>query len=155
MASESFKAFAAVKSNFGTSAATGELSAVMTNQRTSDTSGTNSIIPLRRQNNATGFSNYYANISSYEVNMGCNQPVMITPYLVSSVFRINTVNDTLTGQLRETAAVKAVRSIILTQGTPHQLIPLVSISFILAVAQRCLAGSGTDYFNGDYAEIVV
>ena len=151
-----FTVFAVLNPNFGTSDSTGRVVSGMSASGSNDTGGTNSIIPLRRQNNATGFSNYYANSSSYEVTMGCSPTCNSTPYLLSSVFRINTTDDTITGQLRGNGGTETGERTGINPGSPPPPYSFgIDQLYFGGRRNGSGAGSGTDYFNGDYAEIVV
>lgn len=149
-----FTAFAVIKPNFSTSASAGRVISGMTTTGTNDTGGTNSIIPLRRQSNSSGFSGYYANSSSYEVTMGCSAACSDTPYLIDSNFAINTDDDTIIGRLRGNGDTQGgVKTDIAPAGSPYTF----GINELYFGGRRSgvLPGSGTDYFNGDYAELVV
>jgi hypothetical protein len=149
-----FTAFAVVKPNFGTSGASGRLVSGMTTAGTSDTSSGNSIIPLRRQASATGFSNLYDGNATNEVTMGCNPACSSTPYLSVSNFAINTTNNTITGTLRGNGASQTANK---TNINPSPAPYTFGIDQLYFGGRRTgsMPGSGTDYFNGDYAEIVV
>lgn len=151
-----FTAFAITKPNFGTSAATGRVISGMSTSGTNDTSGTNSIIPLRRQNNATGFSNYYDNSASYETTMGCNPDCASTPYLAVSNFSIDGSTNTITGELRGNGATQSGQTTGMNPGSPPPPYTF-GIDQLYYGGRRtgAMPGSGTDYFNGDFAEIVV
>jgi hypothetical protein len=126
----------------------------MTTSGTSDTGGTNSIIPLRRQNNASGFSAYYANSSSYEAIMTCGGTCSSTPYLVDGSFTINADDNTITGQLRGNGDTQdGTKTGIAPAGSPYTF----GIDQLYFGGRRtgAMPGSGTDYFNGDYAELVI
>ena len=152
-----FTVFAVLKPDFTSpnTDSTGRIVSGMSASAPNDTGGTNSIIPLRRQNNAAGFSNYYANSSSYEVTMGCGS-CGGQPYLVSSVFRINTENDTITGQLRGNGGTQTGGRTGINPGSPPPPYTF-GIDQLYFGGRRNGAGSGNgaDYFSGDYAEIVV
>lgn len=151
-----FTAFAVLKSNFGTSGASGRVISGMTTSGTSDTSGTNSIIPLRRQANSTGFSNYYADSGSYEAIMGCNPACNSTPYLVASNFRINSTNDSITAQLKGNGPTQTGSTDNINPGTPPPSYTFgINQLYFGGRRSGAMPGSGTDYFNGDYAELVV
>lgn len=151
-----FTAFAVAKPNFGTSGASGRVISGMSTSGTTDTSGTNSIIPLRRQNNATGFSNYYADSASYETTMDCNPACASTPYLEVSDFRIDGSTNTITGELRGNGASQISQTPGINPGNPP---PPYSFSldqlYFGGRRSGAMPGAGADYFNGDYAEIVV
>jgi hypothetical protein len=149
-----FTVFAVIKPNFSTSAAGGRVISGMTTSGTSDTGGTNSIIPLRRQNNASGFSAYYANSSSYEAIMTCGGTCSSTPYLVDGSFTINADDNTITGQLRGNGDTQdGTKTGIAPAGSPYTF----GIDQLYFGGRRtgAMPGSGTDYFNGDYAELVI
>ncbi len=149
-----FTVFAVLKPNFSTSGSSGRVISGMSTAGTNDTAGTNSIIPLRRQASATGFSAFYDNSVNYEATMGCNPACSSTPYLVDSNFAIDTDTNTITGQLRGNGDTQdGVKTGISPPGSPYTF----SINQMYFGGRRtgALPGSGTDYFNGDYAELVV
>lgn len=147
--------FAVTKPSFGTSDDRGRLVSGMHTATTNDTTSANSVIPLRRQNNATGLSSLYTN--GNEVTMGCNPDCNNSPYLVSSIFQINTENDTITGKLRGNGGTQNSQLDNINPGSPPPPYEF-SINQVYFGGRRegsVATGSGTDYFNGDYGEIVV
>ncbi len=151
-----FTAFAVLKPNMGTSAATGRVISGMTTTGTNDTGGTNSIIPLRRQNNVTGFDNYYAGSASYEVTMGCDPACASTPYLAASLFNIEPTDNTITATLRGNGNSQSGQKTGINPGSPPPPYTF-GIDQLYWGGRRngALPGAGADYFNGDYAELVV
>lgn len=150
-----FTVFAVTKPNFSTSAASGRVISGMTTAGTDDTSGTNSIIPLRRKANASGFSAYYANSSSYEATMDCGAFCSGQPYLTVSAFSINTTNDTITADLRGMGNAQNGQTLNIAPGTPPPAYTFgIDQLYIGGRRTGVMPGSGADYFNGDYAEIV-
>ena len=148
--------FAVLKPNFSTSGSLGRLVSGMSASGSSDTSGVNSIIPLRRQNNSTGFSNFYDSSAGDEVVMGCNPSCSNTPYLVTSTFSIDSTNDKILSTLRGNGGAQTTTLGNLDPGTPPPKYTY-SIDQLYLGGDRTgtMPGSGTNYLNGDYAEIVV
>ncbi|OGL25667.1 hypothetical protein A2708_02400 [Candidatus Saccharibacteria bacterium RIFCSPHIGHO2_01_FULL_49_21] len=147
--------FAVLKPNFDNSDQYGRVVSGMSASAPNDTGGTNSIIPLRRQSNLDGFSNYYANSGSYEATMGCGS-CDGQPYLVSSVFRINTTDDTITGQLRGNGGSQTGERTGINPGSPPPPYTFgIDQLYFGGRRNGAGAGNGADYFSGDYAEIVV
>lgn len=151
-----FTVFAVLKPNMGTSGATGRVISGMTTSGTNDTGGTNAVIPLRRQTSATGFGSFYANSATYETTMGCNPDCASTPYLVNSLFQIDSTDNTVTATLRGNGNTQNGQKIGINPGSPPPPYTF-SIDQLYWGGRRsgALPGAGQDYFNGDYAELVV
>jgi type II secretory pathway pseudopilin PulG len=147
---------AVIKPNFSTSGSLGRVVSGMSATGTSDTTGINSIIPLRRQNNATGFSNFYDSNAGDEVTMGCNPACNNTPYLATSVFTIDTNNDKIIASLKGNGGAQTGTKLNIDPGSPPPKYTY-SIDQLYLGGRRngAMPGSGADYLNGDYAEIVI
>lgn len=150
-----FTAFALTKPNMETSGATGRVISGMSTSGTNDTGGTNAVIPLRRQNNATGFSNYYAGSASYEATMGCNPACAGTPYLAASLFQIDEATDTITASLRGNGNTQSGQKTGINPSSPPPYTFGIDQLYWGGRRTGALPGAGTDYFNGDYGELVV
>lgn len=150
-----FTVFAVTKPNFGTSSASGRVVSVMSTGGTNDTDGTDSLIPLRRMTSASGFSGYYGGNISHEVTMDCGASCTNNPYLANSRFYIDP-DATITGELRGNGGTQAGSKTGINPGSPP---PPYSFSFnqLYYGGRRsgALPGTGADYFNGDFAEIVI
>jgi hypothetical protein len=146
--------FAVVKPTF-TGGSGGRLVSGMSALGTSDTSSANSILPLLRNGTATGFSNSYDN-NADKVNLTCSPSCTNQPTLVSSVFDINTTNDTITSSLKINGSTQSDSLANIDPGTPPPKYTY-SIDQLYLGGRRSgsMPGAGADYFNGDYGEIVV
>jgi hypothetical protein len=151
-----FTAFAVIKPNFATSGSDGRVISGMSTGSTSDTTSGTSLIPLRRQSNATGFSALYDGNVANNAIMGCNPSCSSTPYLAVSRFMVDDTNDTITADLRGNGGSQTGQTTNISPGTPPPAYTF-GIDQIYFGGRRtgAMPGSGTDYFNGDYAELVV
>ncbi len=147
--------FAVVKSNFGTSATDGRVVSGMNTSATNDTSGSTAIVPLLRYSNGSGFSSMYSGSSaSYRTNYTCGGTCASNPYIYTSVFTIdgNNVNN-ITADLKGNGSSVAQKTgINPSNGYTY------SINQLYFGGRRNGAsggGAGADYFNGDFAEIIV
>gem|GEM_PF-1673105 len=148
--------FAVIKPNFSTSGSLGRLVSGMSTSGTSDTSGTDSIIPLRRQNGSIGFSNFYDNNAGDEVTMGCNPDCNGNPYLATSLFQIDSSNDKITATLKGNGGTQSANVTGIDPGTPPPKYTFgIDQLYLGGRRSGALPGVGADYLNGDYAEIVV
>lgn len=146
---------AVVKPNFATSSADGRVISGMTSTGTNDTSGSNAIIPLLRDASSSGFSNLYsgsavANRNDYICGGTCTS----TPYIFVGSFTIDTTNNTITSVLKGNGQTVATKTGINPGGSPYTW----GIDQLYIGGRRngtMAAGSGTNYFNGDYAELVI
>jgi hypothetical protein len=147
--------FAVVKPNFTTSSNDGRIISGMSSAGTNDTSGSSGIIPLLRYGVASGFSNQYTGSSStYRTNYTCGSACASTPYLFVSHFTIDTEDDTITSTLKGNGAPVATKSDLSPSGSPYTF----SIDQFYYGGRRTgsmAGGSGTDYLDGDYAELVI
>lgn len=149
-----FTVFAVIKPNFGTSGSSGRVISGMTSTGTNDTTNNTSLIPLKRQTNATGFANQYDSLSSDGTTVGCNPACSNTPYLIDSSFYINDADDKISAWLRGNGDTQdGIKNGINPSGSPYTF----SLDQLYFGGRRtgAMPGSGTDYLNGDYAELVV
>lgn len=144
---------AVVKSNFSTSASDGRVVSGMNTSSNNDTSDGTAILPLLRYNSGNGFSsNYSGGGTSYRTNYSCGGTCANTTYLYGSVFTVDTSN-TITANLKGSGAPVANRTSI-NPGSNYTY----SINQLYFGGRRngaVAGGSGADYFNGDFAELIV
>ncbi len=147
--------FAVVKPNFATSASDGRIISGMHSTATNDTSGSSGVIPLLRYGSASGFSNQYSgNGTSYRTDYTCSAACTSTPYLFVGQFAVDSTSDTITSTLKGQGAPVASKTGINPGGSPYTF----TIDQFYYGGRRTgdmNGGSGTDYFNGDFAEIVI
>lgn len=146
---------AVVKSNFTTSATDGRVVSGMNTSANNDTSGNTAIVPLLRYSNGNGFSSMYSGSSaSNRTDYSCGGTCAGNPYIYSTAFTIETNNtNNITATLRGNGAASAQKTGI-NPGSNYSY----SINQLYFGGRRngsSSGGSGTDYLNGDYAEIVV
>jgi hypothetical protein len=147
--------FAVSKANFATSSNAGRLLTGMSSTGTNDTTSAQSIIPIRRE----GLNNAFAHVYSGSVNTNsylCGGTCASTPYIYTSAFSINSTNNTITAILKGNGSPVATTNNV----SPSTATPPYTFSidqFYLGGRRNgtMAAGSGQDYFNGDYAEVVV
>lgn len=147
--------FAVARTNFASSSSGGRLLTGMHSSGTNDTSGSNGIIPLFRNANTSNFSSQYSsNSATYRTSYSCGASCNTTPYIYASIF---------------SAAEDPVTAILKGQGTPvassaNLAPPTGSPPYTFTIDQFYIggrrngtmaAGAGTEYLNGDYAEIVI
>lgn len=145
---------AVIKGNYGTSDNDGRVVSGMTSTGTNDTSGSNAIIPFLRYNGNSGFSSLYTGSSStYRTNYTCSAACGDTPYIYSSIFSIADTNNTITGTLKGNGAVGTQKTGMNPSGSPYTF----GINQLYFGGRRsgAMPGTGADYFNGDYGEIIV
>lgn len=146
---------AVLKSNFTASSNDGRVVSGMNTSANNDTSGNTGIIPLFRYNNGNGFSsNYSGSGTSYRTNYSCGGTCASNTYLYGSVFTIDTNNtNTINANLKGNGAPVANRTGI-NPGSNYTY----SINQLYFGGRRngaMAGGSGADYFNGDFAELIV
>ncbi len=147
--------FAVVKSNFTTSASDGRIVTGMSTTGTNDTTAGNSIIPLLRYATNSGFSNlYYTNAAAYRTDYTCGAACASTPYLFTSLFDVNSTTNKVDSTLKGAGAPVATKTNLSPTGSPYTY----SLDQFYYGGRRngsIAGGTGTDYFNGDFAEIVI
>ncbi len=146
---------AVVKPNFSTSANDGRIVTGMSTTGTNDTTAGNSIIPLLRYATNSGFSNlYYTSSATYRANYTCNAACASTPYLFTSLFEVNTDTNKVDSTIKGAGTPVATKTDLNPSGSPYTF----SIDQFYFGGRRngsISGGSGADYFNGDFAEIVI
>lgn len=146
--------FAVLKANYGTSSNDGRIVSGMTNTTSDDTVGTTTIIPLLRNGANSGFSNIYASsAASNRTDYTCSVSCASLAYIYTSAFTSED-NDDTTATLKGEGAPGNEKTGITPGGTPPYV---YSINQLYVGGRRTgtSPGSGTNYFNGDYAEIIV
>ncbi len=145
---------AAIKPNFGSSASDGRIVSGTTSSITNDTTSGSSIIPLLRYGGNTGFSSLYSGSSStYRTDFSCGSTCNNSPYIFGSHFAINPSNYLIDSALKGNGSPVANKNSLNPGGSPYTY----SIDQLYYGGRRsgAMPGSGADYFNGDYAEIIV
>lgn len=146
--------FAVLKANYSTSSSDGRVISGMTNTTADDTVGTSTIIPLLRNASNSGFSSIYAsNTASNRTDYNCGSGCASTPYLYTSVFTTDDVDDT-NALLKGQSAIVAEKLGISPSGSSTYTYGINQLYFG-GRRTGTSPGSGTNYFNGDYAELIV
>lgn len=146
--------FAVMKANYGTSSTDGRVVSGMTSSASNDTSGTNAIIPLLRNGSSTGFSSVYASLSSnYRTDFLCSSSCSSNPYSYTSVFTNQDSNHT-TAALKGNGAPGTTKTGISPSGNNAYTYGINQL-YIAGTRSGAMPGSGTNYFNGDYGELIV
>jgi hypothetical protein len=120
-----------------------------------DTTAGNSIIPLMGYSGNTGFSNVYSGLvdgTTYQTNYACSTSCASTPYLYVSNFGLNS-SSSINSYLRGNGAQVAEKDGIAPSGSPYTY--TIDQLYYGGTRISAMPGSGGNYFNGDYAEIVV
>lgn len=145
---------AVVKTNYSTSASDGRLISGMSTTGTNDTAAGNSIVPLLRYATNSGFSSmYYTNSATYRNNYTCGANCASTPYLFTTLFQINDTNK-IDSTLKGAGTPVATKTDLSPTGSPYTY----SIDQFYYGGRRSgsiSGGAGTDYLNGDYAELII
>lgn len=141
-----------LKPNFSGSDSNARIVSGMNSTASNDTGGTNSIIPLLRNSSSSGFSNVYASYTSpYRNNYTCGSQCEDQEVIVSSTF--NSQNATQTNStIKLNGAIGATKP-DMQPSSPYTY----NINQIYFGGNRSGngSGSGVNYFNGDFAEIIV
>lgn len=146
--------FAVLKSNFGTSASDGRVISATTSSNTNDTTSGSAIIPLMRYNSNSGFSNIYSGSSStYRTNYTCGSSCNNTAYIYSTIFGINSTTNTITSTLKGNGSQVAQNTGFNPAGSPYTF--GFNQVYFGGTRSGAMPGSGVNYFNGDYAELVI
>jgi hypothetical protein len=146
--------FALVNGNYTTSANDGRLISGMTNSGTNDTTSGSSIIPLERYNNGQGFSSQYSgNAATYRTNFTCAAACNSAPYLYVGNFAINSSNNTITSTLKGNGSQVAQNTGYSPSGSPYTY--SINQLYFGGTRSGAMPGSGSNFFNGDFGEIVV
>lgn len=148
---------AVVKPNFGTSDSEGRIITGMSSSGTNDSSGSDGIMPLFRNGANSGFSsNYSGGGTSYRTDYNCAAACENVAYPFVSAFTIGDPSTSIIGLLKGGGAEVASTTGISPPASPSPY--TYSIDQFYIGGRRTgamIGGSGTDYFNGDYAEIVI
>ncbi len=145
---------AVMKPNFSTSGSDGRVVSGMTSSGSNDTTAGNSIIPLLRYGGNSGFSNLYSGSNSaYRTDYSCGSSCNNLPYLFASAFTIDTATNKITSILKGNGTQVATKTGINPSGSPYTF----GLDQLYFGGRRngAMPGSGADYFNGDYAELIV
>lgn len=146
--------FAVNKVNYGTSSSSGRMISGMNSANSNDTTSERSTIPLRRDGSNSGFSQIYAGSTVNNTHL-CGSTCASTPYLYSSIFGINQANNTITAVLKGNGSpVSTANNISPSTSTPPYRFTIDQF-YIGGRRNGAMPGSGQDYLNGDYGEIVV
>lgn len=146
--------FAVLKSSFGTSSNDGRVVSGMTSTVGNDTTSTSSILPLMRYAGNDGFSSIYSGSgSTYRTNFTCGAACSNTPYLYVTNFAIDSSTDDVTGTLKGNGGQVAQNTGYSPGGSPYTY----GINQVYFGGNRsgAMPGSGANYFNGDFAELIV
>ncbi len=144
-----------LKPDFNSSNSDGRFVSGMTSAATNDTGGTNSIIPLLRNANGNGFSSIYASTStSNRTDYTCGSTCANTPFLVSSNFTIAD-NDSITATLKGNGVIGASKTDISPSASPSPYVYGINQLYFGGSRSGAMPGGGTNYLNGDFAEIIV
>lgn len=146
---------AVVKPDMASSANDARFITGMSESSSSDTSGTDSIIPLLRNGSTDGFSSVYASLSAgNRTDYNCAAACEDTPFIISSIFSSDGDTET-TAKLKGNGVTGAEKNNISpsTASPPYTY----SIDQIYYGGRRdgALPGSGASYFDGDFAEIAI
>ncbi len=146
---------AVAKPNFTTSSTDGRIVSGMNTTGNNDTSGNTAIVPLLRNSTGDGFSSMYSGSSAANrTNFACGGTCAGNPYIFGSLFTIDPTNiNNVTAQLRGNG-VQVAQKTGINPGSNYSY----SINQLYFGGRRNGAssgGAGADYFNGDYAEIIV
>lgn len=146
--------FAVIKPNMTTSSSDGRIVSGMTSTGTNDTTAGNSLIPLYRFSSGNGFSSQYTGSSNtYRTDYTCGSACNGSPYMFVSRFNINGSN-TIDSILKGNGAQVATKTNLSPSGSPYTF-GLDQFYYGGRRSGTMAAGSGTNYFNGDFAEVVI
>ncbi len=148
---------AVVKPNFSSSSTDGRLITGMSTGGTNDSSGSNAIIPLFRNASNNGFSsNYSGSGTSYRTDYNCGSTCNDLPYLFTSLFTLNDQDTAINSILKGNGSQVANKDNLSPPASPAPYRYSIDQLYIGGRRNGALAsGTGADYFNGDYAEIIV
>lgn len=142
--------FAVVKPNMATSSNDGRIISGMSSGSNNDTTAGTSIIPLLRNGSGDGFSSQYtSNSTTYRTNYSCGSACSGNAYLFASSFTIEDDNEIL-ALLKGNGAPVASKPDLSPTGSPYTF----GLNQFYYGGRRNTA-AGADYFNGDFAEIVI
>jgi len=146
--------FAVIKPNFSTSGSDGRIISGTSTSATNDTTAGSSIIPLLRYAANSGFSNIYSgSASTYRTDYSCGATCASVPYMFASVFTIDPTTNTITSTLKGNGSQVNQRTGLSPAGSPYTY--GINQVYFGGTRSGAMPGSGVNYFNGDYAEMVV
>lgn len=146
--------FAVANVNFAGSNTDGRLVSGTSSSANNDTTSGSSIIPLERYSNGSGFSSIYSgSASTYRTNFTCAAACSNTPYLYVSNFAVDSTSNTITSTLKGGGAQVAQNTGYAPSGSPYTF-GLDQI-YIGGSRNGAMPGSGSNYLNGDFGEIIV
>jgi hypothetical protein len=145
--------FAVMKTNYGTSNSDGRAITGMSSSGTNDTTSGTSIIPLLRSGTNSGFSSLYSgSATTYRTNFTCGATCASTAYLYDTVFTIND-SDSIDATLKGNGVPVATKNNMSPSGSPYTF--GLNQFYFGGRRNGAMPGTGADYLNGDYAELVV
>lgn len=148
---------AVVKPSFSTSDNDGRIVTGMSTTGNHDNTGSDGIMPLFRYGTNSGFSNNYSgNGTSYRTDYTCAVACENRAYPFVSAFTLETPPTSVVGILKGEGVEVGNKTGISPPGPPSPYSYSIDQLYIGGRRSGSMAGgSGADYFNGDYAEIVV
>lgn len=150
-----FTVLAVIKPNFSTSASDARFVTGMTSSASSDNVEGSSISALLRNSTTSGFSSIYAGTSSsYRTNYACGVTCADTPFIVSSVFRVED-DDSVTATLKGNGTIGTENPGVNPSVASPPYVYGIDQVYFGGRRSGSMPGSGGSYFNGDYAEIAV
>ncbi|HMH31154.1 MAG TPA: hypothetical protein VK534_01615, partial [Methylomirabilota bacterium] len=145
-------AFAVIKPNYSTSSSDGRIISGTTSSVNNDTTSGSSIIPLLRNGSGSGFSSIYSGSSSaYRTNYSCSSCANIANVFASS-FAIHD-SSKVDNFLYSNGTQVAETDNFQPTGNPYTF--GINQLYFGGTRTGAMPGSGTSYFNGDYAELIV
>lgn len=143
------------KNNFGTSSSSGRLITGMSSGVNNDTTSAQSIIPLQRNGATNGFGHTYSGSTATNTNL-CGTNCASIPYIYGSHFQLDTSNNTISAILKGNGApVATTNNVSPSTATPPYTFSIDQFYIGGRRNGSMAGGSGQDYLNGDYAEIIV
>lgn len=145
---------AVVKSNFATSGSDGRIISGTSSNVNNDTTSGSSIIPLLRYGANSGFSNIYSGSSStYRTDYTCGATCASNPYLFTGVFQIDSSTNKITSTLKGNGVQVNQKTGLAPAGSPYTF--GINQVYFGGTRSGAIPGAGANYFNGDYAELIV
>ena len=145
--------FAVIKPNYTTSASDGRIVSATTTSVGSDLVSGSSIIPLLRYASNNGFSSQYSsNTSAYRLDYNCGAGCNNATGLYTSIFDTQDATH-INSYLRFNGVQVGEKDNIAPPGSPYFF--SVNQFYFGGTRTGLGAGSGTNYLNGDYAELIV
>lgn len=144
-------AFAVIKPNFGSSTNNGRIISALKNTADNDDTSAQSIIPLFRNSDKTGYSTQYSPGSANGLNYQCTD-CSNTANILTSLFAKSS-NQAMKSSLSINNQVVASNSGFKPSGSPYTF--SVDKFYVGGSRLGALPGSGSNYFNGNYSEIII